>query len=234
MKVKDNHMRANVMVVTVSVAAAMVVVGGWLAWAGELDPPPGPVGPTMNSLADLYALAERIEDKIDSGGGGGGASGGGFELIDPLFIGAPSDTHDVFMRIDGVAGESEDERHLEWIDVLAVSQNLERTRPQPGFGTVRVLARTDISLPTLTSKAANGQTFPTIEWDFVVVDPPRDSFLSIRLTNALVLSVKPVFQAGAYIVEFDFAKIRVQYTSPRSGDSFAYCWDKVNFEPCPP
>ena len=40
---------------TVSIVGAIIVVGGLFAFAGDLDPPKGPIGPTMHTLDEIYA-----------------------------------------------------------------------------------------------------------------------------------------------------------------------------------
>ena len=40
---------------TVSIVGAIIVVGGLFAFAGDLDPPEGPIGPTMHTLDEIYA-----------------------------------------------------------------------------------------------------------------------------------------------------------------------------------
>ena len=40
---------------TVSIVGAIIVVGGLFAFAGDLDPPVGPIGPTMHTLDEIYA-----------------------------------------------------------------------------------------------------------------------------------------------------------------------------------
>ncbi len=40
---------------TISIVGAIIVVGGMFAFAGDLDPPAGPIGPTMHTLDEIYA-----------------------------------------------------------------------------------------------------------------------------------------------------------------------------------
>ena len=47
-------MRRQILYVTVPVCAAMLAAGAWLARAGALNPPPGPVSPTMRTLDEIY------------------------------------------------------------------------------------------------------------------------------------------------------------------------------------
>ena len=42
--------------VTLPVCAAIIAAGAWLSSAGDLDPPVGPVAPTMKTLEEIYDL----------------------------------------------------------------------------------------------------------------------------------------------------------------------------------
>ena len=44
---------------TVSIVGAIIVVGGLFAFAGDLDPPKGPIEPTMHTLAEIYAAVTQ-------------------------------------------------------------------------------------------------------------------------------------------------------------------------------
>lgn len=46
-------MRRQVLYVTLPVCVAIVVAGAWLASAGDLNPPPGPVSPTMKTMIEV-------------------------------------------------------------------------------------------------------------------------------------------------------------------------------------
>ena len=46
-------MSKRIAYITVPVCAAVLAAGTWLARAGDLDPPPGPIGPTMKSLSKV-------------------------------------------------------------------------------------------------------------------------------------------------------------------------------------
>ncbi len=46
-------MRRQVLYVTLPVCLAIVIAGAWLARAGDMNPPVGPVGPTMKDLDDV-------------------------------------------------------------------------------------------------------------------------------------------------------------------------------------
>ena len=46
-------MRRQILYVTLPVCVAIVVAGAWLSYAGDLDPPSGPVSPTMKTLVEV-------------------------------------------------------------------------------------------------------------------------------------------------------------------------------------
>ena len=46
---------------TVSIVGAIIVVGGLFAFAGDLDPPEGPIGPTMHTLDEIHELVADLQ-----------------------------------------------------------------------------------------------------------------------------------------------------------------------------
>jgi len=56
-------MRRQFIYVTTPICIAIIVAGAWLADAGNLNPPPGPVNPTMVTLDDINATALSAGDK---------------------------------------------------------------------------------------------------------------------------------------------------------------------------
>ena len=57
-------MRKQTLCVTMPICLSILVVGGWLARAGDLDPPAGPVVPTMKTLNEVSAQISNVESAI--------------------------------------------------------------------------------------------------------------------------------------------------------------------------
>ncbi len=111
---------------------------------------------------------------------------------------------DMFMKIDGVKGESTDNKHREWIDVVSFSWGCS----QPGGGSssggggrsvqdLTVVKNLDKSSPKLALACANGQTIPAVTLELVV--PPEDPaspegitrYMKYVMRDVLISSVRP-------------------------------------------
>jgi type VI secretion system secreted protein Hcp len=205
-----------------------------LARGGDVNPPPGPVGPTMTALSDIHTLLDDVHAAVTAG-----ASCPAQLPDDPLFAGVDlsGPMPKAFLNLDGIPGESTDPGHAAWVDLLSVGQMLDSPGGGgPVFGPIRVLARMDRSLPPLLDKAAaHGAISPV---NVELAQPATGAvFLKIKLTSALVTTITPVYQLGACIVEFDYAKIQVTYTPLDAngnpiGPDVEFCWDVQNGVTC--
>jgi hypothetical protein len=63
-------MNRNIMTTGAILLAALIGIGLWVQ-AGEIQPPPGPVGPTMKTLADLSDEHAAIQAALAGGAGSG-------------------------------------------------------------------------------------------------------------------------------------------------------------------
>jgi parallel beta-helix repeat protein len=82
-------MRRQTVHVTLPICTAVIIAGSWLANAGDLNPPPGPVGPTMKTL-------DQVEPRIPLVGQGRAAA---------LTITAPGSYY-LTGNLNGVAGQN--------------------------------------------------------------------------------------------------------------------------------
>jgi type VI protein secretion system component Hcp len=232
-------MRKQAIWVTLPICAAIVVAGAWLARAGDLNPPAGPVAPTMNTLSEIHTLAEAIHSAVLAGGGSSSCSG---TLNDPLFAGLTLSgfAQDVYLYVEGIPGEVTAQGHEGWIDVLSLSQVLDASGGPGGgplLGPVRVLAWVDWTLPQLLLKMATGAQIQSVKVE-LVHPATQNRYLRIELQGAVVSSVTPLFQARTYIVEFAYTQIQVTYWQldgngdPTGGGSVEFCWDVLTQNPC--
>ncbi len=223
--------------VTLPICVAIVIAGAWLARAGDLNPPAGPVAPTMKTLSEIHTLAEAIHSAVLAGGASSSCTG---TLSDPLFAGLTLDefAQDIYLYLDGIPGEVTAPEHQNWIKVLSLSQVLDASGGgAPQFGPVRMLAWVDRALPLLLQKMSNGQQIQPVVVE-LVHPASQNRYLRIELQGAVVSSVTPLFQARTYIVEFAYTQIRVIYTQldgngdPAGGGDVEFCWDVLTQNPC--
>ena len=144
----------------------------------------------------------------------------------------------VFLRIDGIAGESTDEAHKEWIDVLSFSHSIS----PPVEGGCRASGRTDVrsfSVTKAVDKAskdlqtycANGEHIPKVEVEFCQDTGDEHCFLKFIMKDVIVTSVSPSGSADGdrptEEVSFAYERIEREYTPIDEPDAqFVPClWD---------
>src|SRR5436190_10470789 len=106
-----------------------------------------------------------------------------------------------FLQIDGIKGESTDEGHKEWIEVLEYQlgvsqQSLGQTSAGGGRGAGKadfkdfvVFKMLDKASPDLALYCANGKIIPKIVLDLQMAAGTSHNAAKITLTNAMVTSV---------------------------------------------
>jgi len=123
---------------------------------------------------------------------------------------------DTFMLVPGIKGSSVEARHRDWIEVVSLTQTLERGqergRGTPPQCTLEVIKNLDISGPLLWGAAVTGQVFGEIQID---VQKPGDKgqiFYQIMLRNAHVTSISTIGNGG-YIerVTLDAGSVQLKF-----------------------
>jgi len=131
----------------------------------------------------------------DTGSSGGGSFGGtdtGSGSTDQSG-GGPS--ADIFLKLDGIAGESTDDQHKGEIDVESFTFNAKRTVGKVNVSPLRVLKVFDASSPELTQDAATGHHIKSGVLTFRRSgDPDGVEFLTYKLSDVVVSSYE---QGGA-------------------------------------
>jgi type VI secretion system secreted protein Hcp len=152
---------------------------------------------------------------------------------------------DVYLQIDGVSGESTDDKHKGWIEVEAVDWGV--TQPTTGsmstagghtigratFDAIRITKSADLSSPKLMELAAQGKTIPKAKLEFFRADGVGAlKYYEVTLENVLVSSNKKSFGGAGLLVDqftLHFAKIIEKYTQQKiaggGGGSTAGGWD---------
>jgi type VI secretion system secreted protein Hcp len=142
--------------------------------------PTGPAGPPGPS-----------SDTGSSGGGSFGGTDTGSGSTDQS--GGPS--ADIFLKLDGIAGESTDDQHKGEIDVESFTFNAKRTSGKVNISPLRVLKVVDASSPKLMQDAANGHHIKSGVLTFRRAgDPDGVEFLTYKLSDVAVSSYE---QGGA-------------------------------------
>ena len=153
---------------------------------------------------------------------------------------------DVYLHIDGIKGESADDRHKDWIECKSVSWAVEQPRSataSTGGGhtaercehrDVVITKLADLASPILLQTCAAGRTIPKAKLEFMRADAQgeRVKYFEIELDNVLIGAVSPSVSEGDILTEevgFKFSKVRWKYTQQRiaggTGGNTSGGWD---------
>ncbi len=153
---------------------------------------------------------------------------------------------DVYLSIDGIKGESNDDRHKDWIECRSVSFGVEQpksaTASTGGGHTAErcehrdiVIAKlADLSSPILLQTCAAGRTIPKARLEFMRADGQgeRVKYFEIEVENVLIGAVSPAVQEGDILseeVSLKFSRVKWKYTQQKisggAGGNTSGGWD---------
>jgi type VI secretion system secreted protein Hcp len=134
---------------------------------------------------------------------------------------------DAFLKIDGVDGESTDEKHKKWIEiegfswsasqpVSAASGSGGRTAERVSISDLSVTKAIDASSPHLMLACCNGKHFPKVQLEVCEASESKHRYLLVEMENVVVSSYAPSgFKGGDKVSEsvgMNFGKIKWEYT----------------------
>lgn len=136
---------------------------------------------------------------------------------------------DAYLKIEGINGESEDERHRNWIECSNVLYAVHQPRADVvstagGHTTGRAdlypisfSKLADLASPVLLQTCATGKTIPKASFEFMRADGDGKpiTYFKIELENVMIASIKPDSGEGGIIterVQLAYAKIKWHYT----------------------
>lgn len=153
---------------------------------------------------------------------------------------------DVYLHIDGIKGESADDRHIGWIECTSVHFGVAQPRSSTastsgGHTAERAELKdilfsklADLATPLLLQSCASGKTIATATFEFMRADAnvARIKYFDIALENVLVGLVTPGIRPGALLREnvcLKFSRVKWTYTQQKiggsSGGNTAGGWD---------
>ncbi|MFZ1987280.1 MAG: type VI secretion system tube protein Hcp [Desulfatitalea sp.] len=143
---------------------------------------------------------------------------------------------DAFMHIDGIQGESSDERHAGWIEILnfnlGVGQRVSRTAGSAGgagaeradlseFTLAKLL---DMATPQLALACAAGTHIDKIVVEICRAGKDKVKFMEYRFTNCLISAFSTSSDNGEFPVDdvaVNYGKIEWCYTRQSRADGGA-------------
>ena len=153
---------------------------------------------------------------------------------------------DVYLQIDGIKGESTDDKHKDWIECKSVSWSVEQPKSataSTGGGhtaercehkDIVISKLADLASPVLLQTCSAGKTIPKAKLEFMRADGQGDriKYFEIELENVLIGGVQPSVAEGSIIHEavgLKFSKIKWKYTQQKigggSGGNTSGGWD---------
>ena len=150
----------------------------------------------------------------------------------------------VFAKYDGIDGESQDDQHASWVDVLNVDWGIHRPGGVTGQGRRRGAAivedlvltiEYEKAAPKLQENCLKGKVIPKLEIEQTATfGGARTTFLRYELKNVMITSIQVNAsgndEAGppTVVVGNNFEKIKVTYTEFDSAGSnkgnIEYSW----------
>lgn len=153
---------------------------------------------------------------------------------------------DVYLQIDGIKGESQDDKHKDWIECETVHWGITQPRSatsSTGGGhtaervemeEIRFSKIADLASPILMQTCAMGKTIPKAKFEFMRADGNGTpvKYFEIELENVLIGSISPGIAAGTLLnehVSLKFSKVKWKYNQQKitggSGGSTMGGWD---------
>lgn len=141
---------------------------------------------------------------------------------------------DVYLKIDGIKGESTDDIHKDWIECKSVQwevlQPKSASSSTGGGHTAERCEHKDIVLtkiadsasPLLLQNCSSGKTIPSAKFEFLRADGKGDriKYFEVELENILISNVAPVVAEGEVLsesVSLKYSKVKWRYTQQKTG-----------------
>jgi type VI secretion system secreted protein Hcp len=134
---------------------------------------------------------------------------------------------DMFLRLDGIQGDSADAKHAGHIDLAAFEWVMDRdfnSTGGPAFGEIHVSAALSKASPLLMHRMASGQVIPN--GDLLLRRPEQSDFYRLDLSNVTVGSYRVTSTNGVPVVE--------EFTLRFESLGLDYTWYDANGIPRPP
>ena len=153
---------------------------------------------------------------------------------------------DVYLQIDGIKGESTDDKHKDWIECKSVSWSVEQPKSataSTGGGhtaercehkDIVISKLADLASPVLLQTCSAGKTIPKARFEFMRADGQgeRVKYFEIEIENVLIGAVTPNVDEGDILGEhvgFKFSKVKWKYTQQKvtggAGGNTSGGWD---------
>ena len=132
---------------------------------------------------------------------------------------------DCFLKIDGVPGESTDEKHKDWIEVLSYEHGVSQSagdRSTGGGATegrcthqdFKIVKMLDKASPTLDLFSCNGKHIKTVDVELCRAAEAKEKYMEYKMEDVVITSVK-ISGGGSGLptetVSFNYGKMTWNY-----------------------
>ncbi len=126
---------------------------------------------------------------------------------------------DMFLKIEGIPGESTDDGHTDWIEIVAFNHGISqlvsgasRTGGRADFMPFSVTKTIDKATADLHIYRANGKHIPKVEVEFCLATGDKHCFMKYTMTDVIVSAVSPNGSQGGdrpmEKISFTYGKIQ--------------------------
>jgi type VI secretion system secreted protein Hcp len=146
-----------------------------------------------------------------------------------ITITGSSNMIDAYLQIEGIKGESTDDKHKDWIEVSHVAYGVHQPRAatvstagghtsgRAELQDIMFKKLADLSSPVLLQTCAAGKTIPKAVFEFMRADGDGKPipYFKIELENVMISDVRPDSDNGGVIAEqvhLAYSKIKWSYT----------------------
>jgi type VI secretion system secreted protein Hcp len=136
--------------------------------------------------------------------------------------------NDVYLQIDGIKGESLDDKHKDWLEVSNVAWSVHQPRAatvstagghttgRAELSNVSFKKLADLSSPLLQQHCAMGKTIPKAKFEFMRADGDGKPicYYTVELENVMISGVNPTSGDSGLITEqvfFAYSKMKWSY-----------------------
>ncbi len=152
---------------------------------------------------------------------------------------------DAFLKIEGIDGESTDDKHQKWIEILSYAHSVSqpvsgvsatggRTGGRADFSDFSLTKTVDNATPDLNIYCAKGQHIPKVELELCLATGDKHTFLKYTLEDVIISSVAPAGASGGNdkpieSLSFAYGKIKWEYTpidhTGKAGSTTGRTWN---------
>lgn len=143
---------------------------------------------------------------------------------------------DAFLKIDGIPGESTDDKHKDWIEVLSFSHGVSQrasgsastgggaSSERADFSDFSIVKALDKASPKIFEATSTGKHIATVTVELCRAGGDKVKYMEYKLSNCIVSSYRPggSSQGGETLpleeVSFNYGKIELSYTQQKRAD----------------